>query len=180
MPQPRSSPTSWLPQKQNMSASVPLRPPSRVWPPIPPVPGLAHSCAPASSAGQLLAWPCVSLPHLTTPWPERGFMDTLHQAGSIAGGKGPPQGMAPPHPPACLTSLIPGGVQCSAEAGGLAHSHLISPQATEARSSSLALPLLPLRAEDSLQLSHHCSWCQHERTHACPPPCFVGGEVESG
>ena len=104
LPQPQSSPTSWLPQKQNTSVLLC---------------SLGHSegsgpkstCAwvrptlvlPLPQAGQLTGLALISPPSPPFNGQKRGFMDTLHQSwlSQLLVTETPPQRLAPPHPP-CL------------------------------------------------------------------------------
>ena len=177
MPQPRSSPTSWLPQKQNMSVLLcPLGHPAgsgpqstRAW--VRPTPVL-----PLPQAGQLPGLALVSPPPPPLHGQKRGFMDTLHQSwlSQLLVAKTPLRDSSSTSSlPA--SPLIPGGVQSQQHKRLAVGSSwpLISPRPRRHRVPPWPFLSCLLRAEDSLQLSHHCSWCQHG-AHACPPPCFVG------
>ena len=124
-------------------------------------------------AGQL---PGLALTFTSTPeWPENRVHghSAPELAQPIADDKDPP-GDSSSTSSLPTSPLIPGAVQLQQRKRPAAGSSwpLITPRPHRHR-----LPPWPflssLRAEDSLQLIHHCSWCQHG-AHTCPPPCFVG------
>lgn len=125
--------------------------------------------------------PGLALTSTSTPqWPENGVHghSAPELAQPIAGDKDPP-GDSSSTSSLPTSPLIPGIVQSQQ------HKRLAvgsSWPLTTPRPHRHRVPpwpfLFSLRAEDSLQLIHHCSWCQHG-TPTCTAPCFVGREVES-